>query len=271
MSTYLSIKNANVRDAFISFKEDGHIYTIHGVSGTYESTTTFIHHHFDVFDSKAVLNGMFAKESRLTGVQNPLRLTYNETYMNMTREEIEASWEINRDDSARRGTKMHYDIECYSNGETVTNDSIEFQYFLNFRKDYPDLTPYRTEWMVYYEEYKICGSIDMVYKTPDGSFEIYDWKRSKEIVWTKGNFAKFSHTKEIQHIENVNFWHYSLQLNTYRKILEEKYQIDGTPIRISGMYLVVCHPNASNYQRIAVADVRTEVDALFEARKQKIA
>jgi hypothetical protein len=62
------------------------------------------------------------------------------------------------------GTKMHYDIECYFNGMDVKNDSIEYSYFQNFLKDFPELKPYRTEWMVYYEELKLSGSIDMIFE-----------------------------------------------------------------------------------------------------------
>ena len=39
-------------------------------------------------------------------------------------------------------------------------------YFIEFIKDFPHLKPYRTEWVVYYEDIKLAGSIDMVYENP---------------------------------------------------------------------------------------------------------
>jgi nucleoside-diphosphate-sugar epimerase len=37
------------------------------------------------------------------------------------------------------------------------------------------------EWMIFDEDLKLAGSIDMVYENPDGTLSIYDWKRSKDI------------------------------------------------------------------------------------------
>jgi len=51
-----------------------------------------------------------------------------------------------------------------------------------------------------------------------------------------------------------------LQLNTYRYILEKNYGI-----KITGMFLVCLHPEnpMNNYERIAVHDLRKEVNDLF--------
>ena len=38
----------------------------------------------------------------------------------------------NRNEAASAGTKLHYDIECTYNNISVTNDSIEYKYFLDF-------------------------------------------------------------------------------------------------------------------------------------------
>ena len=35
--------------------------------------------------------------------------------------------------------------------------------------------------MIYDEHMRWAGSIDMVFQNPDGSVQIYDWKRCKEI------------------------------------------------------------------------------------------
>ena len=78
---------------------------------------------------------------------------------------------------------MYYDIECYYNNCPNENTSIEYQYFEKFLKDYPDLNkrPYRTEWTVFHEEWKLAGSIDMIFENEDGTLQIYDWKRCKDI------------------------------------------------------------------------------------------
>ena len=191
----------------------------------------------------------------------------NYAYYNKTAAEIKKMWDDNRDRAAGEGTKMHYDIECYYNQIEVQNDSIEFGYFKKFVNEFPDLKPYRTEWMVYYEEYKISGSIDMIFEKPDGSLLIYDWKRCKEIEY-ENNFGKQAITPCISHFPDTNFWHYTLQLNIYKKILEEKY---GK--KVTDLYLVCLHPDNWNksFQRIEVPVIEKEINDLFELRKQELA
>ena len=131
---------------------------------------------------------------------------------------------------------MHNDIEYYYNKEPVNNESEEFSYFQNFLKDFPDLKPYRTEWMIFHEELMLSGSIDMIYENSDGTLQIYDWKRCKEIEH-ETNYNKYATTQCISHLPDTNFWHYALQLNVYKAILEQKY---GK--KITDLYLVCMHP-----------------------------
>ena len=48
----------------------------------------------------------------------------------------------------------------------------------------------------------------MVYQNPDGTIDIYDWKRAKEIS-AVNNFEK-RELVPLSHITHSNFWHYSL-------------------------------------------------------------
>ena len=182
----------------------------------------------------------------------------------MTREEIKSAWDLNRDKAAGAGTNMHYDIECYYNECPNKNDSIEYKYFLSFVNDFPNLKPYRTEWMVFHEELRLAGSIDMVFDNGDGTLSIYDWKRCKEI---KKIDQKNAITPCIEHLPDTNYWHYCLQLNTYKAILEEKY---GKII--TDLYLVCLHPENKNnsYLRIKVIDLQIEIKNLFEYRKNQL-
>ena len=56
-----------------------------------------------------------------------------------------------------------------------------------------------------------------------------------------------------------------LQLNTYKAILESKYDK-----KVVGLYLVCLHPENKNknFQRIEVIDLQKEVNDLFEQRKE---
>jgi hypothetical protein len=250
----LQKKNPHERDNHITFDEGPHIYTIDGDS-SFMSCTTWIHSHFSHFNPDEILDKIFNSGK----INNP---SYK--YYGMTREEIKLQWSSN--EASLMGTALHYDIECYYNDWKVENDSIEYQYFLKFAEDYKNLKAYRTEWMVYDKELKLAGSIDMVFQDENQDFWIYDWKRSKEIN-TEAYGGKHSSTECISHIPDVNFYHYSLQLNVYRTILEEKY---GKHIK--GMCLVRLHPNNyfHTYERIEVPFMTKEVQALFQHRREQI-
>jgi ATP-dependent exoDNAse (exonuclease V) beta subunit len=252
--TYLSVINHHPRDDLIVFDEGPHVYTVKG-ENNYTSVTTWNHSHFKQFDADKVIKQMMSS-----------RRWYQNKYFNKSPEEIKAIWEANRDDAAKAGTKMHYDIECYYNNMPVDNSSVEFNYFMNFVREHPELKPYRTEWMVWDEELRLAGSIDMVFENKDGTLMIYDWKRSREIIRNK-QYEEYSITECISHLPDTNFWHYSLQLNTYKAILEKNYGKKVTALR-----LVCLHPSNKNknYIIIDVPDLQEEVDELFALRKDSI-
>ena len=254
--SYLAKVNEHERDQFITFDEGPHLYTVRGKLG-YTSVTTFIHKHFPHFDSDAIISQILrSKKMKDT--------TYK--YYGMTKETIIADWDKNRDTAAAAGTSMHYDIECYYNNIDMGNVSIEFQYFREFCRDFPELKPYRTEWCVFYEEYKLSGSIDMIFENPDGTIQIYDWKRCKSIEYEAyGN--KTAITPCIRHMPDTNFWHYALQLNLYKTILEHKY---GK--KVTGLYLVCLHPDNQykTYDRIEVPVLDEEIKNVLSWWKDKI-
>ena len=255
--TYLANKNPHPRDKCITFDEGPHIYTINGDSD-FMSVTTWNHSHFEHFDADKIIDKMMM--SRNWGPASK--------YWGMSKDEIKKLWEDNGKKASEAGTKMHYDIECYYNDMDieVEEDCIEWNYFEKFEEEIGGKKePYRTEWMVWDDELKFAGSIDMTYINPDGTIDIYDWKRSVGIK--KENKWRSSTTKCIKHLPDSNFWHYSLQLNTYKALLEKNYGV-----KVKDMYLVCLHPNNENksYQRIQVADLEKEVKDLFDLRRKML-
>ena len=254
--TYLAKKNAHPRDKHITFDEGPHIYTIKGDSD-YMSVTTWNHSHFAHFEPDKIIDKMMASPN-----------WPNSRYFGKTREEIKKMWADNGKQASEAGTKMHYDIECYYNDQDVEveEDCIEWKYFENFEQDLGQfMEPYRTEWMVYDEDLKFAGSIDMIFKNKDGTLEIYDWKRCKNIKYT--NHYQNATTECIKHLADCNYYHYALQLNTYKRLLEKNY---GE--KINGMYLVCMHPDNlnENYIKIPIPDLQKEVKDLFALRKEML-
>ena len=250
---YLAKVNLHERDNHVTFDEGPHIYTVDG-DDSFTSVTTWNHSHFEHFDADKIIDNMMKGKNWKEGYK----------YYGMTREEIKALWEKNRDECANAGTKMHYDIECFYNNMHVSNESIEFEWFLRFddwvKRD-TNMLPYRTEMIVWDKELKLCGSIDMLYMNECGELELYDWKRCKEIK--KNAWDKFAKTECINHLPDSNFWHYALQLNTYKYMIEKNYGM-----KVNGMYLVCLHPNNKNksYLKYKVPHLKNEINDLMELR-----
>ena len=241
------------RDALIEFFEGPHLYFVNGQGG-YTSVTTFIKALFEKFDSELIVSKMM----------NGKRWQPGHKYWGMTGEEIKAKWAQDGKVASLAGTKMHEDIEFFYNGLAHTrpeNNSLEYSYFMNFVKDHAGLTPYRTEWMVWDDELMLAGSIDFIAQV-NGEYIIYDWKRSKKIEKTSG-WDKWCLDEDISHLPDTNFWHYSLQLNIYKYILEKNYGI-----QISHMYLVCLHPDnvRGNYELHKVSELGDEVDVIMKKR-----
>ena len=278
----LKNKYSHPRDENILFDEPTHKYTIlTDIESKYTSVTTWNHSHFPHFDADDIIAKMMKGKN-----WNP-----QNKYWGQTPEQIKDLWKKNAESVSGAGTDLHFDIECFMNYDlppcdqpithedllnhyyekyqdnTPPNESEEWGFFLEFAKAFPHLKPYRTEWTVYNEDLKLSGSIDMVYQNPeDDTLSIYDWKRAKEIAKTNG-FNKYAVTECINHLPDTNFWHYSLQLNTYKAILEAKY---GKKIR--ELYLVRLHPNNTKktFDLIKCADLSEEIRDLFEYRKEQL-
>jgi hypothetical protein len=274
----LSFRNSDPRDSNIQFFEEGHKYVIlDDPKVKYTSVTTWNHTLFEQFNADAIIDTMMKSKGWKEGHK----------YWGLTKEQIKSQWNTNRDAVAGAGTDLHFEIECFNNnkrfkipytnkqlydmyilknGDKLLTKPLEWQYFINFVKDHPHLKPYRTEWLVYNEDIKISGSIDMVYENPDGTLSIYDWKRAKNITRIN-NFNKFALPPQICHLPDSNFWHYALQLNTYKAILEQKYNK-----KIKDLFLVRLHPEAEegNYELIPLPDLSVEIKELFLERISKL-
>lgn len=244
--------NPHKRDEKIFFDEKPHIYTVNGINKSFTSVTTFIHDFFPKFDADSIIDKMMNS-----------RNWTNSKYYGMTKEEIIQEWEDNKNLAAHNGTIMHKDIELFFNDIKVENKSKEFKFFLDFNKEHNNLIPYRTEWEIFDEDLLLAGSIDMCFTTENSDeIIIYDWKRSKDI---KENNLYDSGLYPVSHLPHANYWHYSLQLNIYKTILEKKY---GK--KVKEMYLLWLHPNNENYKKIKVTELKDEVNQLFKIRKEQI-
>lgn len=306
VETFLATRNAHPRDAAISFFEEDHRYTIaHDPDTTYTSVTTWIHTLFPQFDSDKVIANMMrgsywkpghkywgqtpeeikalwkangeAVSKEGTAMHAAIESFYNrycwQFYQKQQQEQQQEGQrqrkrkpEPNPPTHADLLALYHADSQTQGGTKQGTQKTKEWQYFLQFVADHPDLIPYRTEWMVYDESLQICGSIDMLFANlEDGTLSIYDWKRSKEITRTNMQ-NEFSHHVELCHLPNANFWHYSLQLNMYKQLLQRQYNR-----RIRDLCLLRFHPTAVTYEKLEVPHLNVELQNMLQAREESVA
>ena len=228
----LGVVNATPRDARCIFVESTHIYTVDGQRVPW-SGTTFSHYCEKHFNADLILSRTKPGWAQKKGY-------VKEGGEEMNFEEIKDVWAKNGCSQSRRGTLLHWQIECYLNGYSIGEPhSPEFRMMLQFEKAFMDalgLTPWRVEMNLFHCGLRLAGQADLVCKDHAGDLVILDWKRSREIK--EDGFNNEMQRAPLSHLPNTNRHCYNLQLNTYRHILETEYGF-----KVSGMYLVVLHPD----------------------------
>ncbi|MBR5102636.1 MAG: hypothetical protein IK092_05885 [Muribaculaceae bacterium] len=191
-------------------------------------------------------------------------------------------WKCKGEEASLHGKFMHRQIELFINGEkdietecdfeykswyrdisTKLSIECEFNYFLNFINS-NKINPFRTEWIVIDPNLRIAGTIDLVCRNNDNEVEIYDWKRSKALIDEYGYEIRFNRNNKhgingLEHISDTAYWHYTIQQNLYRYILEHNYGL-----RVKAMHLVVLHPSLDDYRIINVQTMDNTVKTILD-------
>lgn len=248
------------QDAEISFNEERHEYT-HCTGVELVPVSRVYRSFFIPFDSQHWAERAVCKAR------------YNGETM-VTVDSVLDEWECKGQLASFAGTHMHKQIELFLNGqldqmssqchfsyngeyvklERDLDISVEMDYFAQFFRDVfhsgSPLMPFRTEWKVFDLDLRMAGTIDLLCSSADGSFEIFDWKRSKSLIDSSGNeitkprFRKFG-INGLEHIPDAAYYHYTLQQNIYRYIIEHNYGL-----RVKAMHLVVLYPGCKTYHVI---------------------
>jgi hypothetical protein len=221
----------------LTFDEETHTYTLDG--DTYTSVTTLLSTWFKPFDKDVAL-----KSVRKNNVAQ---------YESMTDKEIMDQWEKDGELAAKLGTELHKKIECYLSGDLSVTGGADFAHFLSFIQDCP-LKIKSVEWRLFDRCTKLAGTIDCVSENKDGTYDIYDWKRTKNVNRGSGSCQH----PLLRHIPSTGYWKFTLQVNLYRYLLET----NGYPVK--NMFILVFHPENLNYIKYKI----THVD-LTKVLKQK--
>lgn len=208
--------------------------------------------------------------------------------MGITAEELLDRWQHTGDLASATGTFMHKQIELRINNPSTpaitttehhyhskwidTTDHIdigvEMAYFEQFWHD-RRLAPFRTEWAVFDLPSRMAGTIDLAVRTGERSIALYDWKRSNKLIdkttgqpiTTASRYHNYG-IGPLDDVEDLSYWHYAMQQNLYRYIVERNYGL-----KVDTMSLVVLHNSLQAYHVITLPRLDDKVAAIIALRK----
>lgn len=249
----------------IKFHDDIHKYYLGDKNLI--SVTTILHKYQEEFDSYYWSN-----------------IKKNE--LKMTQDEVLQYWKALNIKSQIKGTAVHNYTELLYNNKVYKYDDAaalrqlgkenfeilerkgegrikdEFDilktYVDNFYRDsFGKLIAVKTEFVVFDREWELAGMMDMLFwNLKKQCFQIWDWKTNKELNKVTKYNTKLR--KAVSHLDDCEFELYSLQLSTYKRILER-----NTSIKIEGCYIVWFNEVNDNYKIIECNDYSMEINMIM--------
>ena len=249
------------QDQFIDFEPEGHVYTYKGEQQLLP-VSTLISYFFEPFDAQAAAQRQW--ERYHVPVEESLKKWAR---IGKKASEVGTFMHEQTENYFRDGTFLTVCPFCFEGETEDVSLELEKQHFLRFVSDY-QIRPYRQEWPVYDTGLNIAGTIDMICQNEDGTFTIYDWKRSSKVVNPQGQpiTEAFGGKMSINGINlpDTAFYHYCMQQNLYRHMLETHYGI-----RVRAMNLVVLSPDYPTYYVAEVPRMEEVVAQIVDVCQRK--
>ncbi|HEY9705834.1 MAG TPA: PD-(D/E)XK nuclease family protein [Allocoleopsis sp.] len=206
----------------LKFNKKKHLYTIDNIE--LKSVTTYISELFEPFDAKVVAKKLASfpiNKQQKKGVRYWLK-----------------KWKKTQED----GTLIHNEIDAYiksdGNSEMSLPKSISAERFIKIN----DLLnkSLQSEVQIYSLKLKLAGTVDAIYYNSDGTYTLIDWKTSEKIEKESYKNRKGIHNA-TKHIPDSNYWHYAIQLNLYKKILESEYNMKVSELLLIHLQDTSCY------------------------------
>lgn len=241
--------NIDKRNGNICFNDKNHCYWNINDNEKYISVTTLIHSFTNEFDkgfwsAYKALEKLLPKESwniEKKSLLNSQKFNkeildvYNisENDFNREQQAILDAWDEENRKSCERGTKIHSDLEhsFYKNPHEISLQKFGIGGKFECKKDYSELD---LEYGVYPEYLisrtsddgilKLAGQIDLIIKSGN-EIIVADYKTNKKIEQKSFYNSKTKQSSKMKYplnnLDDVNFYHYSLQLSTYAWMLQK--------------------------------------------------
>lgn len=193
-------------DKVVAFYEKSHTYKNLKTKEYYPSVTTKIKELFPEFDAKTI--SKYVAKSRCNKGDKT------------TPTKVQREWKEKGRRACDKGNLIHYEMELYALGEAVDLFTVfrpESRLGIAYLEDKAYGKELIPEKLVYSDEYKIAGQVDLIVQDDDG-VTIIDYKTNEKIE-TKSKYGKGTHWLTSD-LPDCNHSKYSVQLNIYAKLLE---------------------------------------------------
>ena len=233
----------------VCFNDENHCYWNVNDNEKYISVTTLIHQFTQPFDKEfwsayKALEKLIPKDSWAIEKKSLLNskkfdksildvYDISENDFNKTQQDILDSWDEENRKSCERGTQIHSDIEnsFYKKPKDISLKKFGIGGKFECKKDHTELDleyGVYPEYLIYRESedgiLRIAGQVDLIIKSGN-EITIVDHKTNKKIEQKSFYNAKTrSSTKmkyPLNNLDDVNFYHYTMQLSTYAWMLQK--------------------------------------------------
>ena len=233
----------------VAFSEDSHTYWNVNDNEKYISVTTLIHRFPQPFDKDfwsayKSLEKLIPKDSWAIEKKSLLNskkfdksildvYDISENDFNKTQQDILDSWDEENRKSCERGTQIHSDIEnsFYKKPKDISLKKFGIGGKFECKKDHTELDleyGVYPEYLIYRESedgiLRIAGQVDLIIKSGN-EITIVDHKTNKKIEQKSFYNSKTRSSAKMKYplnnLDDVNFYHYTMQLSTYAWMLQK--------------------------------------------------
>ncbi len=244
------IKEITHNNQTVIFNPQYHSYHIKGTDQKLTGVTTFIKRFFPKFDTEQVAKDVGAQRG-------------------VCPNELKREWKAKSTQSILDGNLIHeYAEYLFGNGEIVTSSNertenlMQQLHNVGFELINQDYVPVETEKIIFSADLGFSGTIDllMLKKEPLKDVKnvilIIDFKTSENITVCNPFQNAF---KPINHLEDANLTHYSLQLNLYEYILKsEKYYGEDVVFK-----KIIIHLTETDYVPYVCKDMKEDIESML--------
>jgi ATP-dependent exoDNAse (exonuclease V) beta subunit len=238
----------------LRFEEEEHRYTATWSDDPLVSVTTLIHQYSKPFDA------MYHSE----------RIALRD---GVDAQELRDKWKLNADQAADKGTFVHAAIEDVCNDMQkgyikIPTDGRHPSMIQAVAKFFANNVSIASGWVlpehrVWWPEYWLAGTIDLVASRFRGVPALIDWKTNKtmEVEGYNNMLPPFQRGK--LKLPDANLYHYFLQLNLYRRIMMEHYDFEPE-------VMVVVHLEKGMFTEYEVPVMDAHIDKILATRKEQM-